>query len=259
MNSLGVTLGAGMRVPQKRKRSDMIAEEIKRWIVAEGKVAGERLPQEKDLADLFDCAKGTLREALKSLEVQGLITVRTGPNGGAVLAEVSYDRSTELLRNYMHFQKLTIEQVYEFRKVVEVEMAVAVVGHLDDAAFENLEASIGCCTCPGVKATEQMQVRQAELDFHSLLARYCPNPLLSYHSRFITDLLRDFIRLRTDAPEAFNKFTSVNLDFHRKLVDALRAEDRDAVRKIMTDHMTMAERFTLELEGVVSQNLMLSP
>ncbi|WP_259779524.1 FadR/GntR family transcriptional regulator [Aestuariispira ectoiniformans] len=259
MTSGEATLGSGMRVPQKRKRSDMIAEEIKRWIIAEHKVAGERLPQERDLAALFDCAKGTLREALKSLEVQGLINVRTGPNGGAVLAEVSYDRSTELLRNYMHFQNLTVEQVYEFRKAVEVEMAVSVVGHLDEEAFARLEESVGCCACSGHKESEQMKVRQAELDFHVLLAQYCPNPLLSFHSRFISDLLRDFIRLRTDVPDAFDKFTTVNRDFHRQLIDALRREDREAVGRLMREHMELAERFTLELEGVVSENLMLVP
>lgn len=259
MSTIGATLGTGMRVPQKRKRSDMIAEEIKRWIIAEGKVAGERLPLERDLAALFNCAKGTLREALKSLEVQGLISIRTGPNGGATLAEVSYDRSTELLRNYMHFQNLTVEQVYEFRKVVEVEMAASVVGHLDEEAFARLEESIGSCACSGHKAADQFKTRQAELDFHVLLAQYCPNPLLSYHSRFISDLLRDFIRLRTDEPEAFDKFSEMNRDYHRRLIDALREEDRELVRRLMREHMEKAEQFTMELEGVVSENLMLAP
>lgn len=253
------TLGTGMRVPQKRKRSDLIAEEIKRWIIAEGKVAGERLPQERDLTSLFDCAKGTLREALKSLEVQGLINVRTGPNGGAVLAKVGYDRSTELLRNYMHFQNLTVAQVYEFRKAVEVEMAVSVVGHLDEQAFARLEESVGSCACSGCGAAEQIKVRQAELDFHVLLAQYCPNPLLAYNSRFISDLLRDFIRLRTDDPGAFDEFTTMNKDYHRRLIAVLRAEDRHAVRELMREHMEQAERITLELEGEVSDNLMLAP
>ena len=91
--------------PKRVKRSDQIVSAIKRWVAVNEKQPGDRLPNERDLMEQFDCSKGTVREALKSLEVQGLISVKTGPNGGAVLESVPYERASELLRNFLHFER----------------------------------------------------------------------------------------------------------------------------------------------------------
>ena len=47
--------------------------------------AGDRLPTERELMESFQCSKGSAREALKALEVEGLVSTRTGPSGGAYL------------------------------------------------------------------------------------------------------------------------------------------------------------------------------
>jgi len=57
------------------KRGDLMVEEIKRWIVERRIGPGDKLPKEGELQTLFGVSKGTAREALKSLEVQGLVTV----------------------------------------------------------------------------------------------------------------------------------------------------------------------------------------
>jgi len=80
----------GLSSPRKMKRSDQIVEAVKRWVVVKDIQPGDRLPNEKALMELFECSKGTVREALKSLEVQGLIRLKTGPGGGAILAQVPY-------------------------------------------------------------------------------------------------------------------------------------------------------------------------
>jgi DNA-binding FadR family transcriptional regulator len=60
------------------KRGDLVVEEIKRWIAERRLEPGDKLLKEDELQALFGISKGTAREALKSLEVQGLITVTTG-------------------------------------------------------------------------------------------------------------------------------------------------------------------------------------
>ena len=62
------------------KRGDLMVEEIKRWIAERRLGPGDKLPKEDELQELFGVSKGTAREALKSLEVQGLVTVSTGPS-----------------------------------------------------------------------------------------------------------------------------------------------------------------------------------
>ena len=81
---------ANLRSPHLRapKRGDLVVEEIKRWIAERRLGPGDKLPKEDELQTLFGVSKGTAREALKSLEVQGLVTVSTGPAGGATIGEV---------------------------------------------------------------------------------------------------------------------------------------------------------------------------
>jgi GntR family transcriptional repressor for pyruvate dehydrogenase complex len=55
--------------PKYRKRSDIIVQTIKQWIVNNGKKPGDNLPKEKKLMALFRASKGVIREMLKSMEV----------------------------------------------------------------------------------------------------------------------------------------------------------------------------------------------
>ncbi len=225
----------------------------------EGLKPGDHLPKEHQLTAHFHCAKGTLREALKSLEVQGLIKIRTGPSGGPVLIEVSYARSSDLLRNFLHFQNLSIEDIYALRKIIEVELAVSLVGHLKPQTLDLLEQNLATC-CASLTQSQrrnQLSLREKELDFHTVLADHCPNPLLAFHARFLTDLLRNFIDFQPDHLRTYEKFTHDNIAHHRDLLAAFRADDVEAVRQTMTRHMEDAESHTLSLNGTLASDLML--
>ena len=128
-----------------QKRGDMVVEEIKRWIAERRLTPGDKLPKEAALQELFGVSKGTAREALKSLEVQGLVTVSTGPAGGATISEVPLERTFQLVQNYLFFRDLTVAQIYAIRRVLEPELAAGAVAHLTAVDFEALERSIDAC------------------------------------------------------------------------------------------------------------------
>ncbi|MHB0776081.1 FadR/GntR family transcriptional regulator [Halomonas sp. WWR20] len=246
----------GIDKPQRLKRSDQIVEAVKRWIVIKNLQPGDRLPNEKALMELFECAKGTVREALKSLEVQGLVKVRTGPNGGAVLAQVPYSLASQLLRNYLHFQHPTGPDVYRLRKLVEPELAAMTVEHLREEDLLELERLTARCEHPADSFEERLAQRIAELDFHNVLAQRCPDPLLSFIGRFLNDMIRDLVVFKkTQLPEQ-HEFSKANLHDHHALIQALRAQDRTAVRRLMTEHMATAEYFNIELEGQLASSLL---
>lgn len=246
--------GFGRLRPQKR--ADLIVDEIKRWIVAERKQPGDRLPTEKALIELFGCSKGTIREALKSLEVQGLVSVKTGPQGGASLVSVSYEHAAQPLRNYLHFQNITGRQLYALRKVLQPELAASVVGRLAGEDFAELERSVAICASPARDNAERQAQRLAELDFHVTLAKRCPDPLLALMCRFLDDLLRDLVIYRKVRLPEQRAFSRSNLDYHRALVDAYRKEDVAAVRKLMIEHMEEAEHYNIELDALLADSML---
>src|SRR3954453_23447829 len=100
------------------KRGDLMVEEIKAWIAERRFAPGDRLPKESELQALFGVSKGTAREALKSLEVQGLVTVSTGPSGGATIGEVPLERAFQLVQNYLFFREVDVAQIYAVRRVL---------------------------------------------------------------------------------------------------------------------------------------------
>ncbi|MGH6956579.1 MAG: FadR/GntR family transcriptional regulator [Caulobacteraceae bacterium] len=104
---------------RKLKRPELLADEIRRWVVETGARPGERLPNEAELRRRFGVGKGAVREALKALEVQGLVALKTGPGGGGALTAPDFERSFQLWLNHFFFQPVRVEQIYALRRVVE--------------------------------------------------------------------------------------------------------------------------------------------
>jgi DNA-binding FadR family transcriptional regulator len=240
-----------------RKRSDLVAEEIKSWIATQDMKPGDRLPQEKELMQIFGVSNGTTREALKALEVQGLVAISTGPAGGAYLLEVPEQHAMQLLGNYFYFRPLNVRQIYDMRVILEPELAVSVVGLLTKDHFVRLEALIAECSHSAKTAEERRQQRISELEFHNVLAEACPNALLAYTCRFMNKLLSDLIVFRKIYLAPQQEFAHDNLCSHKALIAAYRKENAREVRALMKTHMLEAVAHMTNLNGEVERKLLL--
>ena len=76
---------------KRRSRPVLVADAIKALVVEKGLAAGDRLPSEPEMIARFGMAKGTIREAMRLLEAQGLVETKTGPGGGSFIKQVVYD------------------------------------------------------------------------------------------------------------------------------------------------------------------------
>lgn len=242
---------------RRPKLAELISDDIKRWIAAESLGEGDRLPNEKALMELYGSAKATVREALKILEVEGLITLKTGPKGGAVINQPGMEPASRMLRNFLHFQQLNGRQVYQLRKLLEVELAASVVGRLTENDFQLLEDNMSACACCGGEEDHRHQ-RFLELEFHQLLAQSCPNPLLAFMCQFLNDMLRDLVVIKKAYIPERKQFDHANQDYHRQLVEAYRAEDTQRVRNIMAEHMADAEHHMSALEAEMATQMLFS-
>jgi len=235
----------------RRKLSDLVAGQIKEWLMSAGIGPGDRLPQERDLMSRFDVGKGTIREALKALEVQGLVRMSTGPSGGAAVSEVRYETAAGLLGNYFYFQELSTEAIYEARRLLEPVTAALAVGHLTEEDFRRLEQLIESCAREPEEIDERRRQRLEELEFHNVLARRCPNPLLSFQCRFINKLLSDVVVFRKMYVPKQRRIAQENHVAHVELLEAYRRDDRERVHEAMTRHMEECSCHVAELEAVV--------
>ncbi|MBT9384985.1 FCD domain-containing protein [Pseudooceanicola sp. CBS1P-1] len=201
---------------------------------------GDRLPSEPEMIETFGMAKGTIREAMRILEAQGLIRTRTGPGGGSFVHAVSTERATALLGNYFYFQDLTIGDAYQMRRALEPELVAALAGRLSEEALAELEALTEDYASPAATPEEERAQHVASLKFHALLAAQGENRLLSFVIEFTVKLLTDITVSRQLYAPANPELRLRGHDFHRRLLVALREGDAGAARAIMKSHMETA-------------------
>ncbi|WP_336064967.1 FadR/GntR family transcriptional regulator [Nitratireductor rhodophyticola] len=233
-------------VLKRRKRPDIIADRIREMIVAHGLRPGDRIPHEWLLPETQEASRGTLREAQKILEFQGLIASKTGPGGGVFVSTVGADQAIRLLDNLFLFQPPSIAEIYAIRKVLEPQLAASVAGRLSPEAFTELQAKIRLYEAEPQTAEEEYRQRLAELDFHVELARHAENTLLGFNCIFLVSLLRDMTVCRAIYKEPNPTLRETGLHYQISLMRAIKAGDGERAARVMRDHMEAAERYMLE-------------
>ncbi len=224
----------------KLSRPVQVAEAIKDWVVERGLQAGSRLPGEAELIERFGMAKGTIREAMRVLEAQGLVKTRTGPGGGSFVHEVSRQRAKALLGNYFYFKDLTIGDIYQLRLTLEPQLAASLAGKLSEDVLRQLEDTIAGYSHPSASLDEERRQHVASLRFHAILAEQSGNPLLGFIIDFMVKLLSDLTVYRRLYSPPNIELWQKGRDHQQALVVALRDGDAEQARSIMADHMETA-------------------
>ncbi|VVD63361.1 GntR family transcriptional regulator [Pandoraea iniqua] len=250
-----------MREPleiKQQKRGDLVAEAIKRLITEGNLLPGDRLPREIELQQMFAVSKSTIREALKSLEVQGLIKVSTGPSGGGMVVEVPLERTFQLMQNYLFFKEVSIDDIYTVRQLLEPELAAGAVPHLTEDDFAALENNMSCCSPASHDRSELLRQRQADVDFHDILAAANPNSFLRFTCELVNEMIRQLIVFGNETPrKEHEKFGTANVNIHRQITDAARAGDVERVRSLMQFHMQEARTYIKRMNGKLRGRLIL--
>lgn len=226
--------------PPRRSRPVRVAEAIKDWVVEQGLTPGDRLPGEAELIDRFQMSKGTIREAMRILQAQGLVETKTGPGGGSFVGKVSRDRAHALLANYFYFQNITIADIYAVRQALEPAMAASLAGKLTDAQLVELEAIMEHYAAPAKDAREERLQHVASLRFHARLSDFGENALLSFFIGFMAQILTDLTVYKRLYAAPNHDLWKRGRDHQLDLIAALRSGDADGARRIMASHMEMA-------------------
>ncbi|MPN15444.1 Transcriptional regulator NanR [bioreactor metagenome] len=205
----------------------------------------------------FEVSKGTIREDLKSLEVQGLVTISTGPSGGGTIVEVPLDRTLQFMQNYLFFKEVTIDDIYAVRLMLEPELAAGAVPYLTEEHFAALEHSISCCD-PSSSEEDLIMQRREDVNFHDILAAANPNPFLRFTCELVNEMIRQLIVFGNRTPKAeHRRFGEENANYHRDIVQAARARDAERVRELMVTHMQSATRAVKRMKGRIQGRLIL--
>src|SRR3954451_9967084 len=118
--------------------SGLIVDQI-RLLIRDGQLtAGDRLLSERELGERFGVSRVTVREALRSLEANGLVTIRVGAHGGAFVTAPTSDRVGEGISDLLTLSVLTPAQITEARQVLELGIVALICERADEKDIAEL-------------------------------------------------------------------------------------------------------------------------
>lgn len=218
--------------PKKEKIPTAIIRQIRSAIMQGKLTPGQPLPNEKELIKQFNVSRHSVREALRTLESMGLITIKLGAGGGPVVREIDFDTAREYFTSFLHFQRVSRGDLFEMRKLTEPYIARRAAETMTGEAFEALEKIHE--NCAALLADGQNLVgAEAEILFHVYLAKHTNNSILWVTMDFVNNLLAD-IKM---AIKPGLDFSHKVLVAHQKIIDAIKARDPDGAEEAMRDHI----------------------
>ncbi|MGD9042217.1 MAG: FadR/GntR family transcriptional regulator [Desulfobacterales bacterium] len=212
-----------------------VVEQIQSAILDGRLKTGDTLPSERQLKEMFNISRGTLREALRVLEQKGLIEIKLGVGGGSIVKDVNAEQVSESLGLLIQSQKVSLNHLAEFREDVEGIVAARAAKRRTNADISKLRQFVEAARkCVEGGASQRDAFIDLDKQIHMILARVAENPIyISVLQSVHENIHRYYDRfLSMDAPELRENYQ----DLH-DLVNAVEKGQADEARRLARDHV----------------------
>lgn len=220
-----------------KRRTEKISEIVAREIVHDMKGLGPTamLPAEAAMLERYRVGRASLREALRILEVQGLIVIRPGPGGGPMVAPVQSRDFARMTSLYLHLSGATYGDVLAARLVME-PVAARLAAERTDAARLGV---LGEFILPPTAPVDDLTYMESSGDFHDQLAGLSGNPVLALMGRSLRDLYTDRFEQTVFPLEARGRIAHD----HGAIAKAIVGGHATRAERLMREHMIEFARF----------------
>jgi GntR family transcriptional repressor for pyruvate dehydrogenase complex len=213
-----------------RRLSDEIVRQIREALFAGKLRAGDKLPTERQLAERFETSRTSVREALRSLEHEGLIRVKKGIVGGIFVADMDHRPVAKSFQTLLQLRKVSIHHISEVRLIFEPQTARLAAERAGPEDLRELEEVIEKMSA-AIKEDELP--RSYDLRFHQLIARAARNPILEMLAESMLEIASKAI---TELNPSVDTLRHV-LRCHRQVFEAVRQRDGQAAFEAMYEHI----------------------
>jgi len=213
-----------------RRVFEEISDQIKQRIHDGRLKPGDKLPGERDLAVQFGVGRLMVREALRTLEEAGFVEIRKGSEGGAFIREFNTSAATRSLTTLFYFGQLTIADLTEARVWLEQIVVEHAARRRTDEDLRLLEENIRQSQ---TIVQEGGIPRNANLDFHLLLAVAAKNPLFVILIQSLMDVLRGVLEeLHPDMA-----YIACVSEHHWAIYEAVRDQAPERAKQALVGHL----------------------
>ena len=222
---------------RKTKLYEEVAKQIERLIVEGGLKPGDKLPPERELAEMFQVSRSSLRDAIRTLELTGLLEPRHGE--GTVVCDLSADLLVNPLANMLTRKRELVAELLDVREMLEPPLAARAAAHASPEEIAYLE---------DILRRQKEMVRRGELaieedsEFHYTIAMAAKNSVVQK----VLDVLMDLLRTSRERSLQVEGRRQRSLAGHRRILKAIRQRDSTAAESAMRRHLKEIEEIVLK-------------
>lgn len=188
---------------------------------------GDRLPPERELATLLGVSRPVLREALKSLEARGRLTVRHGQ--GVFIRSLS----DEALRSSLANATVSLQELFAMREVLEVPAAAWAAASATPEDIDRLKSALAAERDARVPPVDFHRLGELDAAFHMLIVETAKNRFLSQTLDVLQEMLAAGMETTLSIPGRMRRSHSE----HRIILQAIARGDEQGAQKAVTAHI----------------------
>jgi GntR family transcriptional repressor for pyruvate dehydrogenase complex len=223
------------------KASDVLADDLRERILLGEFPEGTALPTERDLVAQTQMSRATVREALRILEVQGLIRIKTGRAGGAFVQKPDDESVADSVALVIRGRRIRLGALLETREAIEPACARLAAKYRTDSDLERLDKANEAISVNGTLA----DFLQANVNWHVAVAIASHNELLT---GFMLALSRAIYSSTDTKGFIDSDVRRTTIRAHWGITEAIRAQDPDAALRRMNKHVHAYAEAVQEVE-----------
>lgn len=231
----GIPIAAGGSVLRPLKAAEVVARDVVHSITAAGLQPGDSLPSESQMLEQYGVSRESLREGLRLLEVQGMISIRRGPGGGPVVGTVDSANLGRMEALFFHLAGATYDELFEAWVFAESTLARMAASNPDAALREQVMD-------PYLSGDVEDDDHHVDLDvyvsghegFHGAVAGLAGNRVFQLTFRAYGQVVAHHFSTVGDVRKLHKKL----VDDHLKLAQAIVDGDGEIASSLMHEHLS---------------------
>ena len=223
--------------PVNRTRTyQLVISAIEEQILSGALRVGDALPGERDLAAKLEFSRPAVREALRVLEAQGVVTAGTGsgPRAGTFVSAMPADSLTHFLRLHIALTNFEFPEIVEARVLLERSSTALAARDATPEALRTVRDAVDAMDAAG---DDRAAFNDADTAFHTAIAEACGNRLVTAVTVAIRNALRAGILVAFEEIDDFAALAAVLQREHRAILAAIESGEADRAADLMEAHI----------------------
>lgn len=232
-----MAISAKIKAVDQTPAHQLVADQLQRSIMLGRYLPGDKLPSERSMAELFGVSRTSVREAIQVLVQYGLLEIKRGATGGAIVQDIIDDGVRERMRSFARSRKKDFFELLEFRLVVECAAARLAANKRTKTHLRALRKHVRNMDALFAEAAENgegliaVRFYAEDTAFHIAIGKASGNPYMHETIEELRyKLLLPLGRVVAELDEHAN-------DKHHEIVDAIEAGDGDLAEALMRAHI----------------------